>query len=185
MSSRCVYRLMAGLAVGWMAIPEGSAQPYVGLGLSRLSLASQYSAIDARSGTGFTLIGGIEFASTGFAELAVSSAGVDTGPTENIFYPADSAEYSILRLGIGKSLWALAAVRMTIRREARCTGSRAGAGRRAFCLHGRGEMRGSQSDRANVGLDLGRQWRYIVATSTLTTNPPCSLPKSALASNPI
>jgi opacity protein-like surface antigen len=107
MPSRCVCRLIAGLAAGWIAIPEGAAQPYVGLGPSRLSLSSEYSAIDARSGTGFTLIGGIEFAPTGFAELSVSAASVDVGPTENIFYPADRAEYSILRFGIGKSLWAL------------------------------------------------------------------------------
>ena len=114
MSFRCVCRLMAGLAAGWLAIPDGSAQPYLGLGVSRLSLASQYSAIDARSATGFTLIGGIELAPTWFAELSVSAAeGIDTGPTENIFYPADSAEYSILRLGVGKSFWALAERRWT------------------------------------------------------------------------
>lgn len=114
MSARCVCRLMAGLAAGLMAMPDGSAQPYVGLGISELSLSSEYSSIDGRSKLGFTLLTGYEFASTWFTEFSVSAAsGIDTGPTVNIFYPADSAEYSILRFSIRKSFWTLAERRWT------------------------------------------------------------------------
>jgi opacity protein-like surface antigen len=106
---RYVYGLMAGLAAGLMAAQGSWAQPYIGLGVSNLALSSDYSSINGRSKTGFTLVGGYEFASTWFTELAVSSAsGIDTGPTENIYYPADSAEYSILRVSIGTSFWTFA-----------------------------------------------------------------------------
>jgi opacity protein-like surface antigen len=105
MSVRCICRLMSGLAVGLMATHNSLAQPYVGLGVSRLSLSSQYSSVDGRSGAGFTLFGGFEFASTWSAEFSVSATGIDTGPTQGIFYPADSAEYSILRLSVRKGFW--------------------------------------------------------------------------------
>lgn len=96
------------MTCGLAAAQGGFAQPYLGVGASQLSVSSAYSSIDGRRGTGFTLIAGAGFASTWFAELAVSAADIDTGPTQGIFYPADRAEYSILRLGIGKSLWRLA-----------------------------------------------------------------------------
>lgn len=108
-SFRSICGVLAGLACSLIATHDGLAQPYLGAGISNLSLSSQYSSIDGRSKTGFTLFGGYEFASTWFTELAVSSAaGIDTGPTENIYYPADSAEYSILRLSIGTSFWTFA-----------------------------------------------------------------------------
>jgi opacity protein-like surface antigen len=105
---------MIGFAAGMVAMHNSWAQPYVGLGVSSLSLSSQYSSIDGRSGTGFTLLGGYEFASTWSAELSISAAkGIDTGPTQNISYPADSAEYSILRFSIRKSLWTFTERRWT------------------------------------------------------------------------
>jgi opacity protein-like surface antigen len=114
MSVRCICRLMVGLAAGLMATHNSLAQPYVGLGVSRLSLSSQHSSVDGRSGTGFTLFGGFEFASTWSAELSVSGAtGIDTGPTPGIFYPADSAEYSILRLNVRKGFWTFTERRWT------------------------------------------------------------------------
>jgi hypothetical protein len=104
MSARCVFKLIAGLAIGLMAMRDSLAEPYVGVGVSRLSLSSQYSSFDGRSGTGLTLFGGFEFAPTWSGEWSISGAtGLNTGPTENIFYPADSAEYSVLRVGVRKS----------------------------------------------------------------------------------
>lgn len=106
MSVRRVCWQMAGLAAGLMVTQSSLAQSYMGLGISTLSLSSQDSSIDGRSKTGFTFFGGVEFASTWSVELSVSSAtGMSTGPTENIYYPADSAEYGILRLGVRKSFW--------------------------------------------------------------------------------
>jgi len=109
MSSRYVCRLLAGLAAGGIAIPDASAQTYLGAGVSSLSLASQYSAIGTRGTSGFTMIGGIEFAAGWFVEVAASVAGgIETGPTENIYYPADTADYGIVRLSIGKHFWPIA-----------------------------------------------------------------------------
>jgi opacity protein-like surface antigen len=108
-SFRCLCRLIAAFAAGWTAIPNAAAQPYLGLGVSRLALSSQYSALGTQSRTGFTMIGGIEFLPTWFAELAVSAAGgIATGPTENINYPPDTAEYSVLRWSVGKHFWPIA-----------------------------------------------------------------------------
>jgi opacity protein-like surface antigen len=104
---RNVCRLVAGLAAGMLAMQGAWAQPYLGIGVASLSLDSQYASIDGRSGTGITLYGGYEFVPTWSVELSVSAADIDTGPTVNIFYPADSAEYSILRVSMRKSLWTL------------------------------------------------------------------------------
>lgn len=108
MSLRSFCRLVAGLAAGWMAIPDAAAQPYLGFGATNLSLASQYSAIGTQSGSGFTLFAGFEFVPTWFAELSISATQFDVGQTENIYYPPDSAEYAILRLSLGKRFWPIA-----------------------------------------------------------------------------
>jgi hypothetical protein len=111
---RNVCGLVAGLAAGMVATQGASAQPYLGAGVASLSLDSQYASIDGRSGTGITLYGGYEFVPTWSMELSVTAAtGIDTGPTVNIFYPADSAEYSVLRFGVRKSLWTLGERRWT------------------------------------------------------------------------
>jgi opacity protein-like surface antigen len=108
MSARCACKLVLGLAPGLLAVHDGLAQPYVGLGVANLSLSSEYPSIDGRSGTGFTLIGGYEFAPTWSMELSVSATDIDTGPTLNIYYPADRAEYSILGFSVRKSFWTFA-----------------------------------------------------------------------------
>jgi hypothetical protein len=107
MRIRGVCGRMAGLVAGVMAMQGAWAQPYLGIGVASLSLDSQYASIDGRSGTGITLYGGYEFVPTWSVELSVSAADIDAGPTVNIFYPADSAEYSILRVSMRKSLWTL------------------------------------------------------------------------------
>ena len=104
MMSRAIGVLIATLAATLTTIPDASAQRYLGVGASSLSLSSQYSAIDGGSGTGLTLLFGVKL-DTWFGELAVGGTGIDVGETENIYYPADSAGYGILRFSIGKSLW--------------------------------------------------------------------------------
>ena len=107
MSLRFIGRLIVGLAAGFVTVADASAQRYLGLGATSLSLSSQYSAIDGGSGTGLTLLLGARL-DTWFVELAVGGTGIDVGETENIFYPADSAGYGVLRLSVGKSLWPVA-----------------------------------------------------------------------------
>jgi hypothetical protein len=106
-------RFVCGLVAGLLAMQGAWAQPYLGFGLARLSLDSEYASIDGRSGSGFVFYGGYEVAPTWALELSVSAADIDAGPTVNIFYPADSAEYSILRFGVRKSLWPLNGRRWT------------------------------------------------------------------------
>lgn len=103
------YRLFAIFVLSLLTLETTSAAGvYVGGGVSRFSLSSSNSAIDGRAANGVTIFGGVEFASTWSAELAISAAPeIDTGPTQNIFYPADSAEYSILRASIRKNFWKL------------------------------------------------------------------------------
>lgn len=108
MPFRRICRLMVGLAAGSMAIFDVQAQGYLGFGVSNLSLTSQYSAIGTRSATGFTLFGGADFLPTWFWELSVSANEFDVGQTENIYYPPDRAEYSILRFSIAKQFWRIA-----------------------------------------------------------------------------
>jgi hypothetical protein len=96
------YRLFAIFVLSLLTLETSSAAgAYLGGGVSRFSLSSSNSAIDGRAANGVTIFAGVEFASTWSAELAISAAPeIDTGPTQNIFYPADSAEYSILRASI-------------------------------------------------------------------------------------
>jgi hypothetical protein len=93
MAIRWACGLIGGLVAGLAPIQGGVAQAYAGLGVSRLSVTSRYSAVDRRDGTGFTLVGGYKLAPTWFAELSASVAHMDVGPTENISYPEDRAEF--------------------------------------------------------------------------------------------
>jgi outer membrane protein W len=113
MRMRNLCRIFAGLAAGLLVAQGAAAQPYFGLGIASLSLSTDYAPIGEQSGTGFVLIGGYEFASTWSFELSVSATDIDTGPTIGIYYPADSAEYSILRISLRKSLWSLVEKRWT------------------------------------------------------------------------
>lgn len=105
-----VCRLFAIFVPSLLTVETASAAgAYVGGGVSKVSLSSSNSTIDGRAANGLTIFGGYEFASTWSAELAFSVAPkIDTGPTENIYYPADSAQYSILRAGMRKNFWNLA-----------------------------------------------------------------------------
>ena len=107
MRIRDLCRFTVVLAAGMLTTQGAAAQPYFGLGFASLSLSSDYAPIDGQSGTGFALIGGYAFAQTWSIELSVSAADIDAGPTVGIYYPADSAEYSILRIAVRKSLWTL------------------------------------------------------------------------------
>lgn len=110
---RNLCRFAAGLAAGLLVAQGAAAQPYLGLGIASLSLSSDYAPIDGQSGTGFFLVGGYEFAPTWSFELSVSAREIDAGPTIGIYYPADSADYSILRFALRKSLWTLGEHRWT------------------------------------------------------------------------
>lgn len=103
---RYFFSFLPWLVAGLLIANKSFAQTYVGLGVSAFSLSSDYSSVDGRNTTGFTIFGGTEITPTWDAELSVSAASdIKTGPTLNIYYPADSAEYSVLRISIRKSFW--------------------------------------------------------------------------------
>jgi len=80
---------------------------YVGFGLSNASIKSDFPAIADQNSSGYFVIFGSPFAKTWSFELEAGGLGdFNTGPTPNIFYPADSAYLAYINLGIRKSLWA-------------------------------------------------------------------------------
>ena len=68
---------------------------YAGAAPLYLSVNSDHSSIDGQSGFGYQLIQGIRWKHTGF-ELTMGGVTIDTKEVTDIYYPADSAEYSII-----------------------------------------------------------------------------------------
>jgi hypothetical protein len=86
-----------------------SARPwYIGLGPSYASIHSDYSAIGSKSANGYAILAGLEFANTWSLEMFISTGHhISTDATRNIYYPPDSAEYSVVDFSIRKSIWPL------------------------------------------------------------------------------
>ena len=106
----CLLIAMAA-AMGTINPPKAHASAnhgiYVGLGLSDGSINSDYSAIGNQNSAGYFVTFGWPFAETwSFETEAGGFNSFNTGPTENIYYPADSAELGYINFGIRKSLWA-------------------------------------------------------------------------------
>jgi hypothetical protein len=81
---------------------------YFGIGASQASIDSNYPAIGHKSAGGYALLAGLEFAGNWSVEMFVSSGhNITTGATENIYYPPDTAEYSMLALNLRLSIWSL------------------------------------------------------------------------------
>ncbi len=80
---------------------------HLGLGFSSASARNDVNGIDDSSG-GYALTLGWEFADTWSLEFFTSLGhSVTTGVPQNIYYPADTADYSLVFIGVGKSLWSL------------------------------------------------------------------------------
>jgi opacity protein-like surface antigen len=85
------------------ASSEAAAQPplagqYFGLGMSRLSISSDHPSIDDQSIFGISLLWGMQY-NNHILELSIAGgSGVDVGPTPDIYYPEDSADYGSITL---------------------------------------------------------------------------------------
>ena len=106
-----VLVIAMAVAMGFVNLPKAYASAndgiYVGLGLSNGSINSDFSAIGNQNSAGYFVLFGSPFAETWSFELEAGGLGdFDTGPTPNIFYPADSAYLTYINFGIRKSLWA-------------------------------------------------------------------------------
>jgi hypothetical protein len=103
-------RLLAWMCFAVFLVPTpASARPwYFGLGPSHASIHSDYSAIGDQSANGYAVVAGVEFGDTWSAEIFVSGGHkIATDTTQNIYYPPDSAEYSLADFRIRKSFWSL------------------------------------------------------------------------------
>ena len=81
---------------------------YFGIGASQASIDSNYSAIGHKSAGGYAFLAGFEFARNWSMEMFVSGGhNISTGATENIYYPPDTAEYTMLALNLRLSIWSL------------------------------------------------------------------------------
>lgn len=80
---------------------------HLGLGYSSASARSDANGVDGSAGGG-ALAFGWEFTDTWSLEFFASLGhSVSTGIPRNIYYPADKADYSLVFIGISKSLWSL------------------------------------------------------------------------------
>jgi hypothetical protein len=109
---------LAGLAP---PSPAGAApvrsdrSAYVGGGVQYGWVESEHPSIDGSKGSGYQVVGGARVADRLFFDMRIGGIFVDVGPTPEIAYPADRADYSMLAMGLlyefrepgatGPSLW--------------------------------------------------------------------------------
>jgi opacity protein-like surface antigen len=74
------------------------AEQYVGLGVSRFSINSEHPSIDDQSITGISLLFGFRYRNHVIELSMGGGSGIEAGPTSDIYYPADSADYSAITL---------------------------------------------------------------------------------------
>jgi len=73
---------------------------YIGGGVSLVTLNSDHPSINDQNGIGYLLFAGTKYDKWGIELAATGGPSFSTGPTPGIYYPEDSAEYTILDLGI-------------------------------------------------------------------------------------
>lgn len=73
---------------------------YLGGGFSSVKLDIDHPSINSQSGTAYYILAGTRSEKWGFEAAATGGMSFSTGETPGIYYPADSAEYGILDLGI-------------------------------------------------------------------------------------
>ena len=75
----------------------------VGAGVSAASIDSDYSALGEQTGDGVAMAAAAEFAETWWLDAFMSLGHhLETGATENIYYPPDHADYGVVSVGVRK-----------------------------------------------------------------------------------
>ena len=77
---------------------QSQSAQYLGLGLSRLSVNSKHPSIKDQSITGVSLLYGLQSHNHVFELSIAGGSGIDVGPTPDIYYPEDSADFSSITL---------------------------------------------------------------------------------------
>lgn len=109
----CFYALILWLSCFSVLLSANPAVAYekylfTGLGSSHISIESSSTAIDGRSSNGLTMFIGYAMSETWSMEVGLSDwHNLNVGPTQDISYPADTAEFSAISLGYRKSLWSV------------------------------------------------------------------------------
>ena len=75
-----------------------NSDQYIGLGVSRISINSDHPSIDDQSISGISLMFGLRRHNHVFELSMGGGKGVDVGPTYDIYYPEDSADYGYFSL---------------------------------------------------------------------------------------
>jgi hypothetical protein len=73
---------------------------YVGGGGQYGSVASENPAVDGASGPGFQVVLGRQLTGPLYFDMRLGGIFVDVGPTPDIYYPADRADYAAAALGV-------------------------------------------------------------------------------------
>lgn len=104
MSLRARAVIAAAFAVAVSAcVPIPMRAGQVAGGVSMASIDSEYSAIGEQGSGGVAMAAAGEFAETWWLEAFMSLGdGLETGTTENIYYPPDRAKYVLMSLGVRK-----------------------------------------------------------------------------------
>jgi len=76
----------------------------LGGGVSMASIDSNYSALGQQTADGVAMAAGAEFAETWWLDAFMSLGHhLETGVTENIYYPPDHADYAVVSVGVRKA----------------------------------------------------------------------------------
>ncbi|MCI0507796.1 MAG: porin family protein [Gammaproteobacteria bacterium] len=90
--------IFLGTPVNSLAGFLSEAEHYAGLGLSRFSFDSDHPSVGDQSIMGVSLLFGLRNRSHVFELSFGGGGGVEVGPTPDIFYPADTADYGVITL---------------------------------------------------------------------------------------
>jgi hypothetical protein len=108
MSKRCAPVLAAAASAvlaGCVTLPP----PWqLGGGVSRAAVSTNYSALGEQSSDGVAVVASWEFVDLWWLDLFGSIGHrLETGATQNIYYPPDHAEYGAFVAGVRRDFWSL------------------------------------------------------------------------------
>lgn len=105
-------RIRAALAAALLAAQPGCVTPpppyQLGAGASYATLHTDYPALGDQSAPGVALVGSWSFTEGWWLDLSASAGHrIDTGATQDIYYPPDRAEFGVFSVDLRRELWPL------------------------------------------------------------------------------
>ncbi|KPJ92418.1 MAG: hypothetical protein AMJ53_09425 [Gammaproteobacteria bacterium SG8_11] len=93
-----ILLLLFAPLISLAAEAEIKSEQYIGLGMARFSINSDHPSIDDQAIVGMSLLFGVRSRSHVFELSLGGGSGVEVGPTFDIYYPEDSADYGYFSL---------------------------------------------------------------------------------------